>query len=120
MPSYMLVPLIVLVAIVVGAYALAPIIWLTRSARALELRRVSGRKILVWWCVAAIPWVITLLAIHSYQHVSLSVNGVLELTAALVVTLVLISLLVSLPLGVIVFSVLWKLDRNKSVGVRAE
>ena len=120
MPSYILTPLIVLVAMVVAVYAFAPIVWLTRSERALALRRMSGRKLLAWWCAATIPWIIVLFAIHFYQHVSFSVNGVLELIAALVVTLVLISMLVSLPLAVIVLSVMWKLDHNTTVGVRAE
>ena len=120
MPSYILTPLIVLGTMVVAAYTFAPIVWLTRSERALALRRTSGRKLFAWWCVATIPWVIVLFAIRFYQHVSFSVNGVLELIAALVVTLVLISLLVSLPLCVIVLSVLWNLDRNTTADLPTE
>ena len=120
MPRYLLAPLVGLTAVVLGAYALAPVIWLTRSERALAMRRVSGRTLLVWWCAAILPWVIALAAIHFYQRLSVSVNGVLELIAAIVITLVLISVLVSLQLFVVVLSALWKLDRNAAVAARTE
>jgi|SRR5665213_136461 len=120
MPRYLLAPLVGLTAVVLGAYALAPVIWLTRSERALAMRRVSGRTLLVWWCAAILPWVIALAAIHFYQRLSVSVNGVLELIAAIVITLVLISVLVSLQLFVVVLSALWKLDRNVVVAARTE
>jgi len=112
MPRYILVPLVAIVVALLGAYALAPVIWLTRSERALALRRTSNRTLLSWWCVAVVPWVIAVIAIHHYQHVSVSVNGVIELIATIVLVLLLISALVSLPLSVIALSVICKLDRH--------
>ncbi|MEO7042112.1 MAG: hypothetical protein ABI035_07625 [Gemmatimonadaceae bacterium] len=120
MPSHILTPLLALVAVVVAVYAFAPIVWLTRSERALALRRMSGRKLLAWWCAATIPWIIVLLAVHFYQRISFSASGVLELLVAILVALALVSVLVSLPLAVIVLSVMWKLDRNSVVSLRTE
>src|SRR5665213_2002617 len=120
MPPYLLAPLVGLVAVVLGGYALAPIIWLTRSERALAIRRISGRKLLAWWSIAILPWIIALTAFHFSQRVSFSVNGVLELIGAVAVLLVVISALVSLQLFAVVLSVLWKLDRQGKTGVRVQ
>jgi hypothetical protein len=114
--SYLVVPLAAVAALILCAVALGPAIWLTRSRRALRLRGISGRTLLTTSAVAAIPWIGVLAYLHFVSKLSLSanVNGIAQLLGFILVALVIFAVLVSAPLGVIVLSIIWLLDRNAS------
>jgi hypothetical protein len=112
MPKYIIVPLAAVACVILAALALGPSGWLTRSRRALGFRRMSSRKLFTLWIVAALPWTAALIGLHLEQHFSISVHSIVSLIVALVVVLVLFILLVSLPLAVVVLSIIWQLDRK--------
>lgn len=117
MHSYIIIPLTAVVGVILGALALGPSIWLTRSERALPMRRISGRKLVAYLIVAAVPWAIVLVGLQLNPHMSISVHGMLELIAAIAIALVLFAGLVSLPLAMIVLLFAWLLDR-KTIAAR--
>ena len=115
MHSYIIIPLPAVAGTGLVALALGPSIWLTRSERALAIRRISGRKLTVYLVVAAVPWAIVLIGLQLNPHMSISVHGILELIAAIAIALVLFAGLVSLPLAMIVLFFAWLLDRKTVV-----
>lgn len=117
MHSYIIIPLAAVASVVLVALALGPSIWLTRSERALAIRRIAGPKLTVYLVVAAVPWAIVLVGLQLNPHMSISVHGILELIAAIAVALVLFAGLVSLPLAMIVLLFAWLLDR-KTIAAR--
>ncbi len=114
MPSYILIPLAAVAAAVLCGAALGPCVWLTRSTRALKVRGISGPMLIATCVVAAIPWGAVLLYVHYTQKLSFSANvhGVAQLLGVILIVLAVFAALVSLPLGAIVLSITWLLDRR--------
>lgn len=112
MPSYIAIPAVVMTSVVLGVLALGPSIWLTRSERALALRRVAIRRLISCWIAAVVPWIAVLLYLHFVPHFSISVHGVVSLIVTLGSALALFVVLASLPLTVIVLSIIRLLDRK--------
>jgi hypothetical protein len=113
-PSYIVIPLATVAAALLCAVALGPAIWLTRSRRALQVRAISGRTLIATSIVAAIPWIAVLLYLYYVPKLSFSanVNGIAQLLGGFAVALAIFAVLVSVPLGVIVLSITWFLDRK--------
>ena len=112
MSTVIIVPLAILAALLVCVIAFGPSIWLTRSSHALGVRRISGRALAAAWVVAAVPWTVVLLYLHYRQHFAVSVDSIPEFVGAIIVAIVLIALLLSLPLGAVILSILRFLDRK--------
>ncbi|MEO7217304.1 MAG: hypothetical protein ABI026_03855 [Gemmatimonadaceae bacterium] len=117
MSTVIIVPLAILAALLVCVITFGPSVWLTRSSRALRLRRMPGQALAAAWIVAAIPWTAVLLYLHYRQHFAVSADSIPEFVGAIIVTIVLIALLLSLPLGVLILSIMRLLDR-KIIGTR--
>jgi hypothetical protein len=114
MSPYIALPSAVLACAIIVAVALWPSIWLTRSPRAFKLRRVGTVSVLLWWVLVALPWVVVLIVLHFMhdQHISVSVHGIPQLIGVIAEALAIFVALVSLPLAVLVLTVVWLLDRR--------
>lgn len=112
MSSVTIIPLAILAAVLLCTIAFGPTVWLTRSSHALGVRCMSGGALVAAWVVAAVPWTAVLLYLRYRQHFSISVDGILQTVGIVVVVVLTIVLLFSLPLTVIVLSIMRFLDRK--------
>lgn len=115
MSSVTIIWLTLLAAVLGCVIAFGPTVWLTRSIRALGVRCMSGGAFAAAWVVAAVPWTTVLLYVRYRQHFSVSVDGILQLLGSVVVVVLTIVLLFSLPLAVIVLSIMRFLDRKGAI-----
>lgn len=118
MPAYIAIPFAIVAGAIIIAVAIAvalwPCIWLTRSPRAFRFRGVGRITVLLWWILAAIPWAVLLIVMHGMhdKRISVSAHTVPALLAIIAEALAVFVALVSLPLAIIVLTIVWFLERE--------
>ncbi|MDQ2889540.1 MAG: hypothetical protein M3R65_03155 [Gemmatimonadota bacterium] len=112
MPKSLVAVAVIVTAGILAAVIFGPSLWLTRTVRGLRFRRVRPRTILLLWIAAVAPWVGAFIYFHFARGLSVGAHSLGVLLLVLLAALLAIAAFVSLPVAVIVLSVVWLLDRG--------
>ena len=84
-----------------------PLWLLTRRPRIERLRAAPGRRVLLWWLAAVVPWAISIAIVELQRSFHVSASSLWGVAGYLLLFLALFAVLVVLPVLVIAGSGIW-------------